>query len=105
MRFIKVTELDGSVFVPVNEIVFLKSKESETEIFLKNRADSLTVKEPLAEVIKNIRLSQPPGAGLPSERVIAVVQGERRITSHLSEETDHVVKEQQRTTRSQWRRP
>lgn len=85
MQFIKVTEVDGALFVPIDQILFLKSKESETEIFLKNRAGSLTVKEPLSEVIKNMRIAQTPGAGLPSERVIAVVQGNRNARSSSSE--------------------
>ena len=86
MRFIKVTEFDRALYVPVDQIAFLKSKESETEIFLKNRADALTVKEPLAEVIKNMQTAQTTAQPLPpSERVIAVINGDRRVRPNASD--------------------
>lgn len=58
VKFIKVTEADRQVFVPVEEILFIKSKQSQTEIFFRNGKDSVTVKESLTEIIKSIHAAQ-----------------------------------------------
>ena len=67
MKFIKLTESNRSIYLAVDEILFLQSKESQTEIFLKNRNESLTVKESLTEVIRNMKESKAPSTVPPSD--------------------------------------
>ena len=70
VSFIKLTEANRSIrsiYLAVDEILFLQSKESQTEIFLKNRNESLTVKESLTEVIRNMKEANAPSGVPPTD--------------------------------------
>ena len=67
VKFIKLTESDRSIYLALDEILFLQSKESQTEIFLKNRNESLTVKESLTEVIRNMKEAKAPSSVPPTD--------------------------------------
>ena len=58
VNYIKVTDTDRQIFLPVEEILFLKSKDSQSEIFFRNGNDCVTVKESLTEIIKSIQAAK-----------------------------------------------
>lgn len=58
MNYIEVNDADRQIFVPVEEIVFLRSKEDQTEIFLQTAKEPVTVKQPLTEVIKKLHAAR-----------------------------------------------
>jgi len=61
MKYIQVNDADRPIFVPVEEIVFLRSRESQTEIFLRSANEPVTVKEALTEIIKKLHAAKAAG--------------------------------------------